>query len=749
MSASAGTFVGAALETAGMYYQSYALDLLGYSLQGLVVLVFVIGAMAALVAHAFRTGDRSILLILLGPALYLSMVYERSSVPPVEWSEATTEQEQGAVENAVAGIAAQKKYVPMPSSLFANFDRLVSSFVKQTSDALRAANDQVDTGMIVKTQLVGYLMNPKITDPGLKELLHLSLLGECRAMIQAGQEMSDSKNRPAERCEWGKNYEELGSKTEFRLTPNASKYVASLAVDVPMLLQTPVVDDLGEELGNLKTQLASLRPPVDCDVIGTDPTGKQDAAVLAEAAIEANALVRNQILQTVGGTTAGLPRTADSIDALAEYYQQRDANVAAKNQELSSESFTCHEIWNIVYAGLTYEAAMDLETVKTEGAAKGFDPQKLSEDLAKMTGVGGTAELVRAISRKLFRLENIAGSSSAIIQEYADRGPDIQDININDSEDNNAKIRQETLDAQWSGQATLIQTAMTLPYYQGLVLFFLAISFPFFALLLAVPGRAFGFFMWFGLWFWVRSWDIGYAFVSMIDKVLYSIFVVKMNSGYVTASKTLDLDFSAAVAALRDADPTFDVGTYYNIMAVCLMAIPVISAQLIVAIASDLAGLIRGQLQLAQERAANSVKQLNAERTAQGVAQRWLGSGAFGDVTAKVLNDAAKLIPLRRPLNSVTVIENNIQPSVLPSRTPNLISTAGNRTPLTLPNGGTRAPDAQLTGLIPRRNISRWEMIDGGQNLNPSEVVESPDLKDIKKKLDLSTGNQPRPTDDK
>ena len=59
MSASAGTFIAAALETAGQFYQSYALDLITYSLGGLVVLVFVLGVMASLVAVVLQGGARS------------------------------------------------------------------------------------------------------------------------------------------------------------------------------------------------------------------------------------------------------------------------------------------------------------------------------------------------------------------------------------------------------------------------------------------------------------------------------------------------------------------------------------------------------------------------------------------------------------------------------------------------------------------------------------------------------------------
>lgn len=743
MSASAGTFVAAALETAGQYYQSYALDLITYSLGGVVVLVFVLGAMASIVAVVMQGGARTGLLLLLGPAVYFAAVFQRSTVPPVQWAQAKTAEQQASVGQSVEGINGTNAYVPRASALFAGFDRLVSGFVREVSAGLRQVGEKTDLGMVVKSQLLGMLMTPEVTDPGLKELLHLSLLGECRGLIQAGQEMSDPRNRPAERCEWARSYAEIASNTSFKLTPNAARYVASLHNDVPMLLEVPAVDDLGEELVRVEKELKEPNkyygfPAFTCDTGGSGGiAGSGDPAEMAERALQSNALVRNSIMRTVdpnGTLINNLPRSTSSVEALQEYFEARDARIEARMNELSSESFTCHEIWNIAYVALHYEAAMALESVKATGESEGFSAQELIDDLSAMSGVQGSRELVRAISRKLFRLENARGSASAIVQEYANRGPDVRNIDVSDSEDINAKIRQDNLDQEWTGQASLLNTAMMLPYYQGLILFFLSIAFPFFALLLAVPSRALGFFIWFGLWFWVKSWDIGYALVSMLDRVLYSLFVVKMDSGYVTSKTMLDLDFSSAVAALRDVDPTFDVGTYYNIMGVCLMAIPVVSAQLVVQVASGVASIVRGQLLNAQNSAAQIAGQLNSNKIKGKLdvyGQRQLGSGDYGDVTARALEDAAREIPLERGVRGITMIDNS-SPAILPPRNPNMVSTSGRRNPSVLSGGEER------NNLTARRERSRWETID--YSLDLQELEDTTDLTRSQETTSLETG---------
>ncbi|HMO17891.1 MAG TPA: hypothetical protein PKA63_05960 [Oligoflexia bacterium] len=65
--------------------------------------------------------------------------------------------------------------------------------------------------------------------------------------------------------------------------------------------------------------------------------------------------------------------------------------------------------------------------------------------------------------------------------------------------------------------------AMNIPYYQGLLLYFIAIAYPFAALLVLLPGRAMNFFNIPLAWLWVKSWDIGYAGVTLLERVMYNL----------------------------------------------------------------------------------------------------------------------------------------------------------------------------------------------------------------------------------
>ena len=74
-----------------------------------------------------------------------------------------------------------------------------------------------------------------------------------------------------------------------------------------------------------------------------------------------------------------------------------------------------------------------------------------------------------------------------------------------------ARLRQETF-----------TFAMQLPYYQGVLLYFMATAYPFLAFIVLLPGRAHNFLSVPLAWLWVKSWDIGFAVVITLDKIMYN-----------------------------------------------------------------------------------------------------------------------------------------------------------------------------------------------------------------------------------
>ena len=65
--------------------------------------------------------------------------------------------------------------------------------------------------------------------------------------------------------------------------------------------------------------------------------------------------------------------------------------------------------------------------------------------------------------------------------------------------------------------------AAQLPYYQGLLLYFIAVAYPFLALIVLLPGKAPGFLNVPLAWLWVKSWDIGFAAIILLERVMYNM----------------------------------------------------------------------------------------------------------------------------------------------------------------------------------------------------------------------------------
>ncbi len=119
--------------------------------------------------------------------------------------------------------------------------------------------------------------------------------------------------------------------------------------------------------------------------------------------------------------------------------------------------------------------------------------------------------------------------------------------------------------------------ASAVPYIQGMMLYLLSIAFPFFAMLLVVPGKATTFFAWCGLWVWVKSWDIGFALVVVLREILWNLMKGRIN----THKEAIDWDFPSTVLQVAfNNDPFLSQNTMWVIVSAMTMMVPVLTAHL-------------------------------------------------------------------------------------------------------------------------------------------------------------------------
>jgi hypothetical protein len=216
----------------------------------------------------------------------------------------------------------------------------------------------------------------------------------------------------------------------------------------------------------------------------------------------------------------------------------------------------------------------------------------------------------------------------------------------------------------------IVAFAMNLPYIQGVLLFLLSAAFPFFCIFLLIPSKATQFFVWMSLWLWVKSWDLGLALVQFLRGVFWELMPYAADNR--EAGRFYEMDWNDPMAimnAVYVTDPTAHLNTFYNIVAMLTVAIPMVSAHLCLG-ATNLYNALKGSIdQYAgkfsldktikeRRRFANKVEQEipygfaaarargiitagnepGGGRTNRGVIRKAAGGGAY----ARHLNEAAR-----------------------------------------------------------------------------------------------------------
>lgn len=132
-------------------------------------------------------------------------------------------------------------------------------------------------------------------------------------------------------------------------------------------------------------------------------------------------------------------------------------------------------------------------------------------------------------------------------------------------------------------QQNVFSGATKIPYYQGVLLYFVAAVFPFLALLVLLPGHAEAFLYVPLTWFWIKSWDIGYACVIVMDKILWNLLPsteIKdkiFTGGAADPVNPYSVLPRAIQSAMATTDPTYDIHVNFNFTAMVLYAIPAIT----------------------------------------------------------------------------------------------------------------------------------------------------------------------------
>lgn len=543
---SAGSLVGAILESAGYIYQANLLDSLGGPLKDEIgALIYLLGVAIVIVQFTVLKSAKMAPWLLIGPSLFFAVILDRSNIDQARWSFGSNERSQGDVTTGVQKVTDGVSGGANVSTVFKRYVNMISEVNRAIVDTINGVQIENDLWFIVKGQLFGAMTAYREEDAGLLGLIHYGLAGHCFNVIQDARAVRNPLYR---------------SNSQSTDLPAAVKSSVDKAITFDVKTQSQALLDYNESL-KLKKHTFENNPKV------------------VEYIKKLQAYQGSQYLgAAIGGGLTSPFLTLSNI-------------LLFENSIDNTTLYSCEDIWGYTLMGILEKAKVLEKELAGKAKEMGIEEDAIRNLLGQASGLPGgkllskggvsaiaAEDIARILAKYYLRNEMQSSDMGSRIAQFAGRN-DIRKIQTRLEGDYSGSERDRLGIAEWSEKERLAHAAYSMPVYQGLILYFLGLTFPFFALLLLIPGKASGFLMWFALWFWAKSWDIGLAVVMQLDTIFWSLYAVqKQRMG---ENDYIPDDLGAAMVALEQMDPTFQLGGYYTMLAVCVLAIPPVTANLV------------------------------------------------------------------------------------------------------------------------------------------------------------------------
>lgn len=528
MGESGGEVVGAAsqlisamLQTIGLHSQDAVLDSFTPVLEQLGAIAYIFAVLGALSSVALFGNYKKALYLAVGPTLFYWMLTSRTPATHIDicTSNACNPNSKSQLESFIqtyTNIAPQN--VPQVSWFFARWDSVISNVVQNFSQVLVDGQNKQNLIAAGRERVAPDIIVARAIDKPFVELLSLGMTGHCAKLTAIDQQRGQLEGQIAAKQAM------IGRLDNTEDSAEAERQA------------------LQKEITTLQSRLQALDTEYNNGLIGTS--------------VE-NIDFPEDLQQFVTGLQP--PFTAKpvvSCDDVAQYIYRAFSNEAEKLLNPTPEQQADTTIpWDKVYEDLVRTFGKDPSTEDWSGPVTAQDYQEAKDRLAALI------------------LKNTLGS-----QSHASMTNQIH---------SHAPWEQKTFTATFSNIAnhdahgakmTLIHFAGSIPYVQGLLLYLLTMMFPFFTIFLIMPGRYSAFFVWMALWAWVKSWDVGFAFIDFVRDMLWKYINPSMSS---VESQNFDWNNLSTVHALIGLhDPLASLNTYYTVVGILTIAVPAFTAHL-------------------------------------------------------------------------------------------------------------------------------------------------------------------------
>lgn len=608
---SSGTLVSAALETMGLCYQSLLLDALTAPLRGPIgALLYVVAVMTAITTIIVTGKFKMARWLMMGPILFLTIINQRTEATGSQWLFGLQPRDQSAVDLRVQEMkerspaALELNGSPIKvSSIFAAYDNMVSKSVQEAVRVIHGARSDIDARFINRANLYAAAVSQTSPDANFRSLIHEGLEDGCNDLLNLHQKWDEQVEKADQNNRSFPLPGDTSTINQFNTTATEADkklyqdFIAQREKDFQHVVNLQNTDGWRYIKG-----LRLLFPTV----INEQSIGPTNNGLFWQNIRNGNADQFDQLMLAA-------KQKAENPSSIPESeWRQADEWLL----QHTSGNFTCQQIWNIVSFGLFLEAGRIVHEAENKGAAAGipkveldttlfysmFAPDKQTELTLKNNPgllVSRMDSVYRKIAAYILRNEMAQGSNAAFVNKYKRRGHAIRVVELinEDVDDLDYLERSRLTNQEWEQKSRTMTAGTTIPYYQGLALMILSILFPLFSVLLLVPGKHEGFVMWFLLWLWVKSWDIGFAIVMLLDDILFSMFSLHDKKGMINPAMMQDTSLETILMSYSKLDPTFQMGMYQTIIGAALTSIPVVTSYLVLGALKGGRGLIAHGMQ--------------------------------------------------------------------------------------------------------------------------------------------------------
>lgn len=658
---SAGHFITAVLEHMGYLTQADYLTAFRSFFRDAGALIYFLAAVFSLISVLLYGSARAVRYLLLGPAIYWFLVGPVTEVEGVVWKLGGG-QERGILgeegrEAAVQGRDEVIENVGVPSSRSIKVSTGFWLFAKPINDLVQEIvdlflDDEDEEALMVADKVRGLELISRMlpNDPGLIQRLEGGVLKFCGESYHAALGMAESsiKNRATQglrsntRTEAHPRLNEIYNKKQADFNASLKKMIPTYEsgfaewielVGRPSSFWNNLFGWLGlNQSGYQKAKGAY-------DITNNMPVPTISCAQAWDIFFEELLVKSSATVPDALRLTSGLWKDKNAYDRACRMLSRKLYDDSSNQECNLVPGIALATLWNHTSRGDTFGRVLARHSTYKDplnpgehntsysSMSQGFAPL-----MQKIGGTGIFGPLTQVFSfggqfSSNVLTEKIEHLPSGVVQRTTEWAPNVEVFAVNGI-DHATYISMPAYQTNRVRQQ-LLTWALQMPYYQGILLYFISIIYPFVCLLVLIPGKAVAVLQLPLFWLWVKSWDIGFAAIVLLEKVLYNMLPNWNLPPELKVTSVNNFWTHDKLPTILSEGYNFNhiqgIAMHYSVLALCTMSIPAWTGAFILkgkqSMLSSFTNAIDSQARNAGERSASAHSITSANERAQMMKQ--------------------------------------------------------------------------------------------------------------------------------